>query len=45
MSDEVVNAVILSGEIVGKDTHASINEAGNKYGLLVMDCELTVLYR
>ena len=44
-SDEILNAVILSGEIVGSDTSEKIKKIGLKYGLLVMAYELTVLDR
>jgi uncharacterized FlaG/YvyC family protein len=45
LSDEILNSVILSGEIIDTDTHERINEIGSKYGLLVMVNELTILYR
>ena len=45
LSDEIVNGVVLSGEIVGNDTQQKIVDIGRKFGLQVMACELSVLYR
>ena len=45
LSDEILNSLILSGEIVGKDTNEKINEIGRKHGLLVMADELSVSHR
>jgi hypothetical protein len=45
LSDEIQNAVLISGEILGKDTEQKLNKIAKKYGLLAMTNELTVLYR
>jgi len=43
-SDEIRNGVILTGVVYGKGTIDKIEELGNKYRLLVLAQELTVLY-
>ncbi len=34
MSDEILNSVVLTGEIVGRDAHEEIVKIGEKHGLL-----------
>jgi len=45
ISDEILNAVLVSGEIVGQNTKEKLEKISKKYGLLFMADELTVLYR
>lgn len=45
MSDEFANVVVLSGEIVGRETNEEINEIGQKYGLLVLARYLNVVLK
>ena len=45
LSSEIRNGVVLSGEIVGNDTHDRIRKMGEQHGLLVLAQELSVLNR
>ncbi|BCE00423.1 hypothetical protein TYM08_P0486 [Marinicellulosiphila megalodicopiae] len=45
LSDDLLNCVILSGEIFGESTYEKIKKIGKKYNLLMMDCDLSILYR
>jgi hypothetical protein len=44
LSDEIGNCLILTGEILGENTHDKINELGRKYGLLILARNLSVKY-
>ena len=45
LSDEIQNAVLVSGEIVGQDTKEKLEKISKKNGLLFMANELSILYR
>ncbi len=45
LSKEVRNFVILSGQIIGKDTREKIDQIGRKHGLHIFDQQLSIMYR
>ena len=44
LSEAADNCIRLSGKIYGDDINDEINALGEKYGLLVLADELTILY-
>ena len=45
LSDEILNSVLVSGEIVGQDTKEKLEKISKKNGLLFIANDLTILYR